>query len=78
MVMALAVWAGTQNFGGIFTGSSTDVGTGPAWILLALAFWPAARTRIRACARAGLLCGNGDRHHRSFGIKDLDLPNGPW
>jgi hypothetical protein len=30
-----------QNLGGILTGSSVDVGTGPVLILLALAFWPA-------------------------------------
>ncbi len=54
MLMALAVWVGTQNFGGILTGSSTDVGTGPAWILLALAFWPAARTRIPAAGKPAL------------------------
>jgi hypothetical protein len=54
MLIALAVWVGAQNFGGIFTGSATDVGTGPAWILLALAFWPAARTRIRAAAKPAL------------------------
>jgi hypothetical protein len=39
-----------QNLGGILTGSTTDVGTGPVLILLALAFWPLARTRGR---RAG-------------------------
>jgi hypothetical protein len=45
IVITLAAWAAVENFGGILTGSSTDVGTGPAWVLLALAFWPAARTR---------------------------------
>jgi hypothetical protein len=54
MLIDVAVWAGTQNFGGIFTGSSTDVGTGPAWIVLALAFWPAARTRMPAAGEPAL------------------------
>jgi hypothetical protein len=46
-VIALAGWVGMQNLGGILTGSATDVGTGPVLILLALAFWPLARTRTQ-------------------------------
>lgn len=46
ILIALAVWVATQNMGGILTGSATDVGTGPIWIVLALAFWPAARARV--------------------------------
>jgi len=42
---ALAGWVAVQNLGGILTGSATDVGTGPALILLALAFWPVAAAR---------------------------------
>src|SRR5439155_18013911 len=45
ILIVLAAWIDAQNLGGILTGSSTDVGTGPIWILLALAFWPAAMTR---------------------------------
>ncbi len=45
ILIALAVWVAGQNLGGILTGSATDVGTGPVWIVLALAFWPTARTR---------------------------------
>jgi hypothetical protein len=41
-LLALAGWVAVQNLGGILTGSSVDVGTGPVLILLALAFWPAA------------------------------------
>jgi hypothetical protein len=44
ILITLAAWAAVENFGGILTGSSTDVGAGPAWVLLALAFWQAART----------------------------------
>ncbi len=40
-VIAVAGWAGMQNLAGVLTGSSTDVGTGPVLVLLALAFWPA-------------------------------------
>jgi hypothetical protein len=43
ILLVPAAWAATQNLGGILTGSSTDVGTGPVWVLLAVAFWPAAR-----------------------------------
>ena len=46
ILIALAAWVGAENLGGILTGSATDVGTGPVWILLALAFWSAARTRV--------------------------------
>ncbi len=43
-LIALAGWVALENFGGILTGSTADVGTGPVLILLALAFWPLART----------------------------------
>jgi hypothetical protein len=46
ILITLTAWAAVENFGGILTGSSTDVGAGPAWVLLALAFWPAARTSV--------------------------------
>jgi len=46
VLMTLAVWVGSQNFGGIPTGSSTDVGTGPIWAILALTFWPIARRSV--------------------------------
>ncbi len=42
-LIALAGWVAMQNLGGILTGSSTDVGTGPVLVLLALAFWPLAK-----------------------------------
>src|SRR6266851_8598647 len=42
-LIALAGWAAIQNLGGILTGSTTDVGTGPVLILLALTFWPVGR-----------------------------------
>src|ERR1035437_1580692 len=40
VLIALTGWVAMQNFGGILTGSATDVGTGPVLIVLALAFWP--------------------------------------
>ena len=45
VLMALGAWVATQNLGGVLTGSSADVGTGPVLILLALTFWPLAGTR---------------------------------
>jgi hypothetical protein len=45
MLTALAGWVVFQNFAGIYTGSATDVGTGPVLVLLACAFWPARRAR---------------------------------
>ncbi len=47
ILLALAGWVAGQNLGVILTGSSTDVGTGPVLIVLALAFWPAGRARGR-------------------------------
>jgi hypothetical protein len=48
VLVALTGWVATQNFGGILTGSSSDVGTGPVLIVLALAFWPVgAQARSR-------------------------------
>lgn len=51
VLIALAGWVAVQNLGGILTGSATDVGTGPVLILLALAFWPAARARTRRASQ---------------------------
>lgn len=45
VVIAVAGWVAVENFGGILTGATTDVGTGPVLILLALAFWPVGSTR---------------------------------
>jgi len=47
-LIALAGWVAMENLGGILTGSTTDVGTGPVLVLLAVAFWPAG---IRAPGR---------------------------
>ncbi len=40
MVTALAVWAWGERFGEIFSGSATDLNTGPLLVLIALAYWP--------------------------------------
>jgi hypothetical protein len=50
-LIALAGWVAMQNFGGILTGSATDVGTGPVLVLLAVAFWPLGRTSKRGAAQ---------------------------
>jgi hypothetical protein len=47
ILIAVAGWVAVQNLGGILTGATTDVGTGPVLILLALAFWPLARGRTQ-------------------------------
>jgi hypothetical protein len=39
IVVSVAIWL-AEDFGGIFTGSGTDVDTGPLLVLLALTFWP--------------------------------------
>lgn len=53
IVIAIAGWVVFQNFGGILTGSSTDVGTGPVLLLLAAAFWPLAPARQARRPEAG-------------------------
>ena len=50
-LIALAGWVAMENLGGILTGSTTDVGTGPVLILLAVAFWPAGGRAGRWLAR---------------------------
>ncbi len=45
IVLAALIWL-AEGMGGIFTGSGTDPNSGPLLALLALAFWPAARTAI--------------------------------
>jgi len=50
-LIAVVAWVATENLGGILTGSTTDVGTGPVLVLLALAFWPAGGRASRWLAR---------------------------
>jgi len=40
MVVAVAIWVGTENFGMILAGGATDPNSGPLIVLLALAYWP--------------------------------------
>ncbi len=44
LVLAVFLWL-AQGLGAVFTGGSTDPNSGPLLILLALAYWPAARAR---------------------------------
>jgi hypothetical protein len=41
--VALVIWVVGENFGGILAGSATDLNSGPVLLLLAAAYWPAAR-----------------------------------
>ncbi len=41
--VALVIWVVAENFGGILAGSATDPNSGPLLLLLAAAYWPAAR-----------------------------------
>lgn len=45
IVLALGFWVVGENFGSLFTGSGTDVNSGPLLILIAVAFWRPAATR---------------------------------
>ncbi len=46
IAVSILFWVVAQNFGGILTGQSTDPGSGPLFVLLALALYPAARTAL--------------------------------
>jgi hypothetical protein len=48
MVTALAVWAWGERFGEIFSGSATDLNSGPLLVLIALAYWPGAAVSGRS------------------------------
>jgi uncharacterized membrane protein (UPF0136 family) len=39
VVLGVVIWL-AEDFGGVFTGSGTDVNSGPLLILLAACFWP--------------------------------------
>ena len=43
-VVALVIWVVGENFGGMSIGSATDPNSGPLLVLLAAAYWPAARS----------------------------------
>ena len=43
IVVAAVYWTVGQQFAGLFTGTATDVGAGPLFILLALTLWPHRR-----------------------------------
>lgn len=48
IVLAIPIWIWGQAFGGMFTGSATDPGAMPLYILAALMVWPEpARSRSR-------------------------------
>ena len=40
VLAALVIWATSEDFGKVFSGSATDVNTGPLLLLIALAYWP--------------------------------------
>ena len=42
MAAALAAWGLGQDFGALFSGTATDLNTGPLLVLVALAYWPGA------------------------------------
>lgn len=46
MVVSLILWYGAQAFGMIFTGMATDFNSGLLIVVMALACWPLAQTRI--------------------------------
>ena len=39
VIAALVIWATGEDFGTVFSGSATDVNTGPLLVLIALAYW---------------------------------------
>lgn len=57
VALAAAYWVFGEGFGMPFGGQATDPGTGPLLVLLAAAFWPAARS-ARAGEPAAAALGN--------------------
>ncbi len=51
LAVAAVLWL-AQGLGGVFTGSGTDLNSGPLLALMALAFWPAAATKAAATKAA--------------------------
>ncbi len=50
-VLSAIYWAVGQQFGGVLTGSATDVGAGPLYLLLAWSLWqPRPQSRLRGPA----------------------------
>jgi hypothetical protein len=48
MAVFAAIWAATQDFGGILAGGATDPNSGPLIIMLALLYWPLTMVRSPA------------------------------
>ncbi len=48
MVVFAAIWAATEDFGGILAGGATDPNSGPLVIILALLYWPLTLARSTA------------------------------
>ncbi|MHB1527636.1 MAG: hypothetical protein ACYCZN_15425, partial [Candidatus Dormibacteria bacterium] len=46
IAVSILFWIAGQNFGGVLTGTGTDLGSGPLFVLLALALYPAARATL--------------------------------
>jgi hypothetical protein len=54
VLLGVGIWL-AEDFGGIATGSATDVNSGPLIMLLAATFWPVAGSRLRSpAARSGI------------------------
>ena len=61
IALALAFWVVGEDLGTLFTGSGTDVNSGPLLILTAVAFWRPATTRAAALA--------GDAQYEPMGAR---------
>ena len=46
IAVSILFWIAGQNFGGVLTGTGTDLGSGPLFVLLALALYPASRATL--------------------------------
>ncbi len=51
--LSVPIWIWGQAFGGILTGSATDMGAMPLYVLAALLVWPAGETMTRGQANQG-------------------------
>lgn len=61
IVFAAVIWVGGQDFGATFTGSATDLNSGPLLALLAIAHWPRRTTGPRCRAGTSAVANSGAR-----------------
>jgi hypothetical protein len=73
IVVSILYWAIGQQFAGLFTGSATDISSGPLYILLAITIWPALAVRRSRPPRWWRLWPTAKTRHVSTGGAESGL-----